>query len=207
MELLIKRYGNRKLYNTEQSRYITLEEIAKLVRQGRNVKVVDNENGNDLTAVTFAQIILEEEKNRSRLLPVSLLRELVQAGEATLQELVSRFDRSLEAIGSMREKAGRRMQELVNPHGPDDEGKSFFDELLAGPQKKLEALQRNIDERIKKSVDRITAHPAFQKEIRRIERSIKKLEARIARLRNSGGGDEPGEGSEVADLAGEQNRD
>ncbi len=186
MELLIKRYGNRKLYNTEESRYITLDEIARLVRRGRDVKVVDNESGGDLTAVTFAQIILEEEKKRSRLLPLPLLRELVQAGEATIQELVNRVDKSIEAIGSMREKAGRRVQEIVAPRGNDDKGKGFLDELLAGPQKKLEALQKNIDERIKKSVDRITAHPAFQKEVRRIERSIKNLELRIARLRSVG---------------------
>ena len=199
---LIKRYGNRKLYDTSESRYITLDEIARLVRSGSDVTVIDNENGDNLTAITFAQIILEEEKRRSSLLSLGLLRELIQHGEDTLAGLRSRVDKSLEAIGTMGEKAGRRVQEIVSGRPGVDEpasslnastpltgtaatdpAKSFFDDLLSGPQRRLEALQRSIDERIKSSVGRITGHPAFQHEVRRIERSIKKLEERVARLR------------------------
>src|ERR1043166_373850 len=111
---LIKRYGNRKLYDTLESRYITLEEIARLVRSGSDVKVIANENGDDLTTITFAQIILEEEKRRSSLLSLGLLRELIQHGEETLAQLRSRVDKGIEAIGSMGEAAGRRMQEMVS---------------------------------------------------------------------------------------------
>jgi len=109
----IKRYGNRKLYDTSQSRYITLNEIARLVRSGNDVKVIDNENGDDLTAVTFAQIILEEEKRRSSLISLDLLRELVQHGEDTLAQLRTQVEKGVEAIGTIGEKAGRRMQEMV----------------------------------------------------------------------------------------------
>ena len=206
---LIKRYGNRKLYDTLESRYITLEEIARLVRGGNDVKVIDNENGDDLTTITFAQIILEEEKRHASLLSLGLLRDLIQHGEETLERLRSRVDRGIEAIGSMGGAAGRRVQEIVTGRVTGDRGrasmegeqegagipagtsdaedggapsKGFFDELLAGPQRRLEALQRSIDERIKSSVGRITGHPAFQHEVRRIERSIKKLEERLARL-------------------------
>ena len=110
---LIKRYGNRKLYDTSESRYITLDEIARLVRSGNDVKVIDNENGDDLTAITFAQIILEEEKRRSSLISLGLLRELVQHGEDTLAQLRTRVEKGVEAIGTMGEKAGRRVQEMV----------------------------------------------------------------------------------------------
>lgn len=192
---LIKRYGNRKLYDTSESRYITLDEIARLVRSGNDVKVIDNENGDDLTAITFAQIILEEEKRRSSLISLGLLRELVQHGEDTLAEIRTRVEKGVEAIGTMGEKAGRRVQEMVGgvasergdagaPGENDAEaGKGFFDEILAAPQRRLEALQRTIDERIKSSVDRIANHPVVQHEVQRIERSIKKLEERLARLR------------------------
>jgi len=194
---LIKRYGNRKLYDTSESRYITLDEIARLVRSGNDVKVIDNENGDDLTAITFAQIILEEEKRRSSLISLGLLRELVQHGEDTLAQLRTQVEKGVEAIGTIGERAGRRVQEMVGGAGsPDREagatvvethdtegGKSFFDELLAAPQRRLEALQRSIDERIKSSVGRITSHPVVQNEVQRIERSIKKLEERLARLR------------------------
>lgn len=201
---LIKRYGNRKLYDTLESRYITLEEIARLVRSGSDVKVIDNENGGDLTTITFAQIILEEEKRRSSLLSLGLLRELIQHGEDTIATLRSRVDKGIEAIGSMGEMAGRRVQEIVSgrpaEHGRSEppatgtghaevevadeaQTKGFFDDLISGPQRRLESLQRSIDERIKSSVGRITGHPAFQNEVRRIERSIKRLEERLARLR------------------------
>ena len=207
---LIKRYGNRKLYDTSESRYITLDEIARLVRSGNDVKVIDNENGDDLTAITVAQIILEEEKRRSSLISLGLLRELVQHGEDTLAQLKTQVEKGVEAIGTIGEKAGRRVQEMVSgsvagereegapsePANPADVngGKGFFDELIAATQRRLEALQRTIDERIKSSVGRITSHPVVQHEVQRIERSIKKLEERLARLRreesdSSRGGD------------------
>jgi polyhydroxyalkanoate synthesis repressor PhaR len=188
---LIKRYGNRKLYDTLESRYITLEEIAKLVRGGSDVKVIDNENGDDLTTITFAQIILEEEKRRSSLLSLGILRELIQHGEDTLANIRSRVDKGIEAIGELAgfqtrgaERASAEHTNSVNPPpvavtAEPAESKGFFDELLAGPQRRLESLQHAIDERIKS----ITGHPAFQNEVRRIERSIKKLEERLARLR------------------------
>lgn len=209
---LIKRYGNRKLYDTSESRYITLDEIARLVRSGSDVKVIDNENGDDLTAITFAQIILEEEKRRSSLISLGLLRELVQHGEDTLADLRSRVEKSVEAIGTIGEKAGRRVQEMVSGAvtgdregaGPPateaggaadangEAGKGFFDELLAAPQRRLEALQRTIDERIKSSVGRLANHPVVQHEVQRIERSIKKLEERLARLRRDEAGSSHG---------------
>jgi polyhydroxyalkanoate synthesis repressor PhaR len=204
---LIKRYGNRKLYDTSESRYITLDEIARLVRSGNDVKVIDNENGDDLTAITFAQIILEEEKRRSSLISLGLLRELVQHGEDTLAEIRTRVEKGVEAIGTIGEKAGRRVQEMVSgavgerevgpqpgPPGVSDAdaGKGFFDELIAAPQRRLEALQRSIDERIKSSVGRITNHPVVQHEVQRIERSIKKLEERLARLRREESGSSRG---------------
>jgi polyhydroxyalkanoate synthesis repressor PhaR len=77
---VIKRYPNRKLYNTESKQYITLEEISNLIRDGADVKVVDHASGEDLTAVTLTQIIFELEKKQSGFLPRSILSGLIQAG-------------------------------------------------------------------------------------------------------------------------------
>lgn len=79
MGRIIKRYGNRKLYDTRESRYITLEEIAGFVRDGEDVTVIDNESGGDLTTVAFAQIILEEERRKGGSLPVVVLRDLIRS--------------------------------------------------------------------------------------------------------------------------------
>ena len=76
--MLIKKYGNRRLYDTESSRYITLEELAGIIRRGEEVRVVDAKSGEDLTTATLAQIIIEG-RGAARLLPLPLLVQLDQA--------------------------------------------------------------------------------------------------------------------------------
>ena len=76
---IIKRYANRKLYDTEHSRYVTLDQISEMIRKGDDVKIVDNKTKEDLTTVTLAQIIFEEEKKSPRL-SVAGLRKIIQGG-------------------------------------------------------------------------------------------------------------------------------
>ena len=165
MGRLVKRYGNRKLYDTSESRYVTLDEIGRWVKAGEEVKILENDTGEDLTAVTFAQIILEEERKKNGLLSLRMLRDIIQHGEAALQGIAASVDRGMEAIRSVPERAGRRVNELAQV------GDS------------LARLQKLIDETVRRSVERVTALPAFSKEMRRIERTVRALEARIARLR------------------------
>src|SRR5215470_5826547 len=169
MARLVKRYGNRKLYDTSESRYVTLDEIGRWVKAGEEVKILENDSGEDLTAVTFAQIILEEERRKSGLLSLRVLRELIQHGEAALQGLAATVDRGMEVIRSAPERAGRRVQELTQVSD------------------RLGELQRLVDEVVRRSVERVVQYPAFQKEMRRIERTVKALEARIGRLRAGDG--------------------
>ena len=77
---VIKRYANRKLYDTMHSRYVTLEQIADMVREGEDVRIVDNTTKEDLTSVTLAQIILEEEKRKKSFLPLAAMRHIIQSG-------------------------------------------------------------------------------------------------------------------------------
>src|SRR5690348_18514874 len=76
---VIKRYTNRKLYDTVESRYVTLDEIAQMIKAGAEVKIIDNRSKEDLTSVTLAQIIFEEEKKRSQM-PLGVLREIIRHG-------------------------------------------------------------------------------------------------------------------------------
>jgi len=78
---LIKRYESRKLYDTEESRYVSLDEIAGWIRQGQEVRVVDNANGGDVTSQTLTQIILDEGRRGTSFIPSDLLHELVRIGE------------------------------------------------------------------------------------------------------------------------------
>ena len=77
MTVLIKRYANRKLYNTDTSRYITLKGIAELVEQGEDVRVIDNETGEDISGVTLSQILVDNER-RDHAVPRTLLSDLIQ---------------------------------------------------------------------------------------------------------------------------------
>src|SRR2546428_12213871 len=113
MGRLVKRYGNRKLYDTSESRYVTLEEIGRWVKAGEDVKILENDTGEDLTAVTFAQIILEEERRKSGLLSLRVLREILQTGQTALQGLSATVDRGMGAIRSGPQRARRRVQELT----------------------------------------------------------------------------------------------
>jgi polyhydroxyalkanoate synthesis repressor PhaR len=88
--VIVKKYSNRRLYDTEGSRYITLEELAEKVRGGADPKVADASTGEDLTQQTLAQIILES-RGASRLLPVPLLTQLIRMGDDALAEFLGRY--------------------------------------------------------------------------------------------------------------------
>jgi len=88
--MVVKKYGNRRLYDTADSRYITLEELAAKVRAGSDVQVVDAKSGRDLTQATLTQIIVES-RNMARLLPVPLLMQLVRMGDDALGEFFGRY--------------------------------------------------------------------------------------------------------------------
>src|SRR4030067_269127 len=77
-----KRYSNRKLYDTQESRYVTLEELEEMIRAGKEISVVDVSTGEDLTSITLAQIILENERSHRAALPTAFLHQLIKHGEA-----------------------------------------------------------------------------------------------------------------------------
>jgi polyhydroxyalkanoate synthesis repressor PhaR len=188
MTRLIKRYGNRKLYDTHASRYVTLDGIADLVRRGEDLRIVDNDSGEDLTAVTFAQIIFEQEKRKNGVLGLPVLRRLIERGGEAVHELLSSMDRGREALGELAEKGMRQlahtagMQESEARHS-EGTGKSLLNEILEVPQKQIEQIQQRIDAQVRASIERVTAHPTFQSELGRIEDSIRSLERQLSRLR------------------------
>lgn len=88
MKRIIKRYHNRKLYDTSSSTYVTLEDIAVLIKRGDEVQILDNATKRDITGQTLAQVIFEEEKKQKDFLPLDTLRKLIQTGGETLKALV-----------------------------------------------------------------------------------------------------------------------
>jgi polyhydroxyalkanoate synthesis repressor PhaR len=128
---VIKRYPNRKLYDTEAKAYITLDGIAALIRQGEDVQIVDHTTGGDLTALTLTQIILEQEKKEGGYLPRSVLTGLIRAGGDTLTHL-RRTLVSGDLLRQADEEIDRRLQSLLKQGElAEDEMRRLRDKLLS----------------------------------------------------------------------------
>lgn len=95
---LIKRYESRKLYDTEESRYVSLEEMASWIRQGQEVKVVDNATGADVTSQTLTQIILDEGRRGTSFLPSDLLHDLVRVGEKAMHNGIEQVQNGVDRL-------------------------------------------------------------------------------------------------------------
>ncbi len=126
---VIKRYANRKLYDTQHSRYVTLDQIAEMIRGGDDVKIVDNKSKEDLTSVTLAQIIFEEEKRQKSFLPLQAMRNIIQSGGESITQLVHQAKgRVTQMLGQKREDAQHDERDLHpeddhvhgHDHGPTD---------------------------------------------------------------------------------------
>ena len=88
---IIKRYQNRKLYDTQQSCYVTLDDIAKMIRSNEEVMVIDNKSKNDITGATLTQIIFESEKKASQYAPLFTLREIIQHGNGSISSYLAKL--------------------------------------------------------------------------------------------------------------------
>jgi polyhydroxyalkanoate synthesis repressor PhaR len=90
-KVLLKKYANRRLYDTEKSTYVTLNQVADIIREGRQVEVIDAKTKEDVTGFILTQIILEESRKKNFLLPVPLLHLVIQYGENVLEEFFSKY--------------------------------------------------------------------------------------------------------------------
>jgi polyhydroxyalkanoate synthesis repressor PhaR len=187
---IIKRYTNRKLYDTEESRYVTLDEISEMVRSGAEVKIVDNRSKDDLTSVTLAQIIFEEEKKRSRM-PLSVLRTIIRNGGEAISDYINTGVETVgQRVASIREEAGG-LRRLLNrdgekleeqPPAPRVKTLEQAKDLVAQSQRALEDWQKRIDERVHDAVGNITSLPALALDLAALDKRIRELEARLDEL-------------------------
>jgi polyhydroxyalkanoate synthesis repressor PhaR len=114
--LLIKRYASRRLYNTETSDYVTLDDIAGFIRDGREVQIIDLKTGDDLTRQYLLQIIAEHESRGENVLPVDVLTDLVRSYTNQAQSMVPQFlAASFEMLREGQSKMMENMRELPMP--------------------------------------------------------------------------------------------
>ncbi len=108
--VIIKKYANRRLYDTESSTYITLERLAEMVRQKRDFQVVDAKSGEDITRSVLTQIIMDEEARGSTMLPVNFLRQLISMYGGQMQAAVPQF---LEASLDQFQRSQSQLRETM----------------------------------------------------------------------------------------------
>lgn len=167
---IIKRYSNRKLYDTKDSRYVTLLQIAEMVRAGEEVQIIDNNTKDDLTEITLAQIIYEEQKAHSRNVPLQTLKELIHARtEKVLADLRE------GPIGRLIPGAKPGEEKVVEVPPTKDSKPTLVDQA----KEKLEEVQHNIDERVRSVVSSFRPFQQLQQEVKRLNERIEDLERRL----------------------------
>lgn len=134
---VIKRYQNRKMYDTSDSCYVTLEDISEMIKQGEEVEIVDNTTKEDLTAVTLAQIIFEEQKKKTHVLPLGTFREIIVGGGEALRDLVAR---GAKELGNVR----NFVDDKVKPAVENIQSIPLVQAEIESLKKRLEMLEKKI---------------------------------------------------------------
>ena len=151
--VVIKKYGNRRLYDTTGSRYVNLEDIAALIRQGKQVQVLDAKTGENLTRVTLTQIITEDARDKPTGLPLELLRQLIVASDQTRQEFIMWYLKSaFDTYQTVQDAVQNRLTDMQSAIlSPVESMKRFLGAAQPPPppqqeESELKALRKRVAE-------------------------------------------------------------
>ena len=172
---VIKRYTNRKLYDTVESRYVTLDEIAEMVKAGTEVRIFDNRTKEDLTSVTLAQIIFEEEKKTSKM-SLRTLRDLIRHGGERAQQFVE--DTQAELRGRVEGFRQAAQTLITKSQQTGDKAR----DLLASSQEAVSQLSRRLDERVRSAVEGMVNLPEIRRELSQIAQRLDELEKKLREM-------------------------
>lgn len=206
---VIKRYANRKMYDTARSCYVTLEEIAEIVRQGTEVRVIDNKTKQDLTEVTLTQALLDSERKQRGTVPLAGLRHLISSGNEFISrkvaEPVSRVKEGAErwrgeaerTITAFKTEAEKRAEKLLHRR-PDEETDAKGEgvrheaakvepaqrvaEFVEQTQRAADEFQQKLDDRVRHAVAALRLGGQEAEDVAHLRRRIDDLESRLARL-------------------------
>ncbi|MDB4929652.1 MAG: hypothetical protein JWM10_2136 [Myxococcaceae bacterium] len=182
---VVKRYSNRKLYDTVESRYVTLPQIAEYVRQGEDVRIIDNTTKEDLTRMTLAQILYEEERKQSRL-PLGALKELLHSSSERILSAVRDTP-----MGKLIARGEAPPPESESPHAapeppppappapaPAEPGR--VETFVEQSREAIDQWQHRVDHQMKsfwEGINPMAQIEALQAEVRRLNQRVEALEA------------------------------
>ena len=201
---VIKRYANRKLYDMQESCYITHDEIANLVKGGEDVQIIDNKTKEDLTTLTLTQILFREEKMQRKGLPLHALRGILQSGGDFIQRQIT------DPLQTLRDEAEETVRTISHVFRRDDEGNEVLEEVpfesitieapvsltddlqddgrnpaaamrewVDSTQKSIETFQRTFEERWSLTFNALTLINESKQRIAELEARVAQLEARL----------------------------
>ncbi len=174
--LLIKRYASRRLYNTETSDYVTLDDIARFIREGQNVKIVDLKSGDDLTKQYLLQIIADHESQGDSVLPVNVLTDLVRSYTTGVHSVVPQFlSASFEML---REGQSRIIENFSNPIA----AMPGFEAIKAQQEAFFRAMAAGWVSSEMAGEPEAAPPPSNNDELDEIKRQLKDLQSRLAKM-------------------------
>lgn len=174
---VIKRYRNRKLYDTADSCYVTLEDITEFIRAGEEVCIIDNQTGDDITSVTLAQIILEEEKRRKDFLPLGTLINLIRSGGETIRDFVQKsLGSGAKEISHVKDGMYDHLENWV------DRGSISHDE----GNKLISSIRNFVESKVKTTLENVQNIPSVQIEVKNLKKKLSKLERELAINKRTG---------------------
>ena len=181
---IIKRYQNRKLYDTQRSCYVTLQEIAELIKNGEDVKVIDNKSKRDLTSLTLAQIIFEEEKKRKKLLPLGALKNIIQTGGESFVDFWKKsVSTGVASLGQAQEELENFMQKLIAKGSlTKEEGQAVLQNVLQFSHKSWEDFQKRIDDGAREALNRLTPGQDLRETFQDLQEKVDLLEKKLETL-------------------------
>lgn len=207
---VIKRYSNRKLYDTKDSRYVTLQQIGEMVRAGEEVQIIDNATKEDKTEVTLALIISEDLKSQPRSVPLGTLRDLIQErGERLLTQLregpIGRLIPGgapgegavppIPAVESAPPSPAATEAPKVEAVADGDKPKGRLTEIVESSKSTLDHWQHTIDERVGAILPGVGLFRELKEEVRRLTQRVEELEARLdGKPREGAGSSDPAAG-------------
>ncbi len=194
---VIKRYANRKLYDTQHSRYVTLDQISEMIRAGDEVKIVDNKTKEDLTSVTLAQIIFEEEKKQRSFMPLGAMRNIIQNGGEWFAEAQRRVTSVLPfKRGEDEAPPEPEPEDEVDAGEVGDDGTPRRRELVVlrefrhwveEQQRALDEWQKRVDNKVRTAIGGISPFAGLHKDVRALSDRIAELEAKLQAMADSEG--------------------
>ena len=179
--IVIKRYANRKLYDTRASRYITLAQIADLIEAGETVQILDKNSGEDITEMTLAQVFVDARRKRPGSPPIEGLKDVFRTTSAHVKRQLT------DEVTNIRQTVGESVNRLLKT-GEEraNETRDLFQAWIAEQTQVLEDTQRRFDERVKVISSYIEEARKAHEQIEALQRQVNQLATRLSRFENQG---------------------